>query len=163
MGWQWHAQSAWWKYVWRYKSGDTGRHRETQGGTSSPPRAGPHTATSPHSVLCTAGLSQHNYLYFTDKVGPGLAGRIRNNLRDSELLSSTEQLHMSYSFYFLNLFVSSEDDDICSLKHKYSIFIIHIQLHKFWRYHGIVGWLFGNINKLILWPKNWMNSVDYFR
>ena len=47
MGWQWHAQSAWWKYVWRYKSGDTGRHRETQGGTSSPPRAGPHTATSP--------------------------------------------------------------------------------------------------------------------
>ena len=112
---------------------------------------------------CTAGLSQHNYLYFTDKVGPGLAGRIRNNLRDSELLSSPEQLHMSYSFYFLNLFVSSEDDDICSLKHKYSIFIIHIQLHKFWRYHGIVDWLLGNINKIILWPKNWMNSVDYFR
>ena len=123
-----------------------------------------HSHQSSLSALhCWPQSTQLSLFYWQGRAGLGRANLTRNNLRDSELLSSPEQLHMSYSFYFLNLFVSSEDDDICSLKHKYSIFIIHIQLHKFWRYHGIVGWLLGNINKLILWPKNWMNSVDYFR
>ena len=117
--------------------------------------------TQPPALHCWPQSTQLSLFYWQGRAGLGRANQKQpQRFRTPFLTGSTTY---EFSFYFLNLFVSSEDDDICSLKHKYSIFIIHIQLHKFWRYHGIVDWLLGNINKIILWPKNWMNSVDYFR